>query len=185
MGKSLDLTNQRFGSLIALHRAPNKGSKTYWLCQCDCGNQKEVQTGHLTSGAIQNCNHCNDRFCLNCGVKLERGQYKYCSNKCQRSYERKEYVDQVNSGLQDGLKGKKVSDSIRTYLFEKYNSSCQKCGWNKENPITGKVPLEIHHKDGDKTNNKIDNLELLCPNCHSLTPNYKFLNSLKYKEKQL
>ncbi len=35
------------------------------------------------------------------------------------------------------------------------------------------IPLEIHHIDGDNTNNKMDNLQLLCPNCHALTNNYR------------
>jgi predicted HNH restriction endonuclease len=38
-------------------------------------------------------------------------------------------------------------------------------------------PLEIHHKDGSKKNNSEDNLDLLCPNCHSLTFNYNLATS--------
>ena len=36
-----------------------------------------------------------------------------------------------------------------------------------------KIMLEIHHVDGDRTNNSFDNLQLLCPNCHALTDNWK------------
>jgi predicted HNH restriction endonuclease len=43
-------------------------------------------------------------------------------------------------------------------------------------PITGNIPLQIHHIDGDATNNKEENLQLLCPNCHTLTENYGSLN---------
>lgn len=43
--------------------------------------------------------------------------------------------------------------------------------------MTGKVPLEIHHIDGNYLNNNISNLQVLCPNCHSLTSNYKALNN--------
>ena len=60
--------------------------------------------------------------------------------------------------------------------MDKYNCSCQECGWNKVHPITGNVPLQIHHIDGDCTNNKEENLQLLCPNCHTLTENYGSLN---------
>jgi len=35
------------------------------------------------------------------------------------------------------------------------------------------VPLELNHKDGDHGNNSKGNLELLCPNCHALTPHYR------------
>jgi hypothetical protein len=38
MGLALDLTNYRFGRLVAISKAPSRNGKTYWLCQCDCGN---------------------------------------------------------------------------------------------------------------------------------------------------
>lgn len=41
------------------------------------------------------------------------------------------------------------------------------------------LPLEVHHKDGNKRNNKLENLEILCPNCHSLTDTYKNKNIKK------
>lgn len=34
------------------------------------------------------------------------------------------------------------------------------------------IPLELHHKDGDPKNNALENLELLCPNCHAQTDNH-------------
>ena len=191
MPKALDLTNKKFGKLTAIKKVQSRNGNTYWLCQCECGNQKEIQTSNLTSGATLSCgcltkNPNKEIYCLNCGTKLNKNQYKYCSIKCQHSFERQKYMDNVNRGVEDGLKKTgnttKVSDSIRSYLFEKYNNKCQLCGWGMINPATGKTPLEIHHKDGDKTNNKEYNLQLLCPNCHSLTPNYKYLNSQKYKE---
>jgi hypothetical protein len=53
---------------------------------------------------------------------------------------------------------------------------CCKCGWHKINKTSGKIPLEINHIDGDSTNNVESNLELICPNCHSLTSTYRGLN---------
>lgn len=35
------------------------------------------------------------------------------------------------------------------------------------------IPLELHHVDGDRKNNNLENLELWCPNCHSTTDNYR------------
>lgn len=47
---------------------------------------------------------------------------------------------------------------------------CEVCG-NRE-WLGEPIPLELHHKDGDRKKNELDNLQLLCPNCHSLTDNY-------------
>ena len=45
---------------------------------------------------------------------------------------------------------------------------CKRKTWMNQ-PIT----LEVHHIDGDNTNNVIENLKLLCPNCHSYTDNWR------------
>lgn len=51
---------------------------------------------------------------------------------------------------------------------------CEECGISEYN---GKpLRLELHHKDGNRKNNKLENLEMLCPNCHSQTDNYRFKN---------
>lgn len=55
---------------------------------------------------------------------------------------------------------------------------CKLTTWLNE-PIT----LELHHKDGDKLNNDLDNLQLLCPNCHSLTENWRGRNNGNGKAK--
>ena len=59
-----------------------------------------------------------------------------------------------------------------TKLKENYKEAkCECCGLTEwlNQPIT----LELHHKDGNHSNNELDNLELLCPNCHSYTENWR------------
>lgn len=57
-------------------------------------------------------------------------------------------------------------------MLKKHDYKCEKCGWGEINPFTNKTPLQIHHIDGNSLNNKEENLQLLCPNCHSLTENF-------------
>ena len=113
--------------------------------------------------------------CKNCGEPISTKR-TFCSNECCNEFKHKINVEKWKNGEIDGIRGYGVSRSIRRYLFEKYNNKCSKCGWGEINTYTNKVPLEVHHKDGDYTNNNEDNLELLCPNCHSLTPTYKATN---------
>ena len=88
-----------------------------------------------------------------------------------------EYIESWQQGDENGLTGEYgISKRIRRYLFEKYDNKCQICGWGEVNSFTQTVPLEIHHIDGDYTNNKEENLQLLCPNCHSLTETHKSHN---------
>ncbi|MBT6052625.1 MAG: HNH endonuclease [Candidatus Scalindua sp.] len=54
-------------------------------------------------------------------------------------------------------------------------NKCMICGqppiWNNQ-----KLVLELHHVDGDKLNNRLSNLKIICPHCHSQTPNFRGKN---------
>ena len=71
------------------------------------------------------------------------------------------------------------SNKVRIRLLrEGYKlHQCECCGLTEwlGNPI----PLELHHKDGNRYNNQIDNFELLCPNCHAFTESYRGKNCAK------
>lgn len=47
--------------------------------------------------------------------------------------------------------------------------------------LNNPIPLEVHHIDGDRLNNELSNLQLLCPNCHALTDNYRGKNIINKK----
>ena len=52
---------------------------------------------------------------------------------------------------------------------------CEKCGNSKW--LGQEIPLELHHINGDNLDNRLENLQLLCPNCHALTDNYRGHNT--------
>ena len=49
---------------------------------------------------------------------------------------------------------------------------CEQCGWAKRTK-DGYLPLEFDHINGDRRDNRLENLRILCPNCHSLTSNHR------------
>ncbi len=113
-----------------------------------------------------------------CGREVVGPEGRFFSNQCQQEFEHREYIERWHAGLELGAKGSLggVSNHIRRYLLEKYNKRCSECGWAKRHPITRKVPLEEDHINGDASDTREANLRLLCPNCHSLTPNFRNLN---------
>jgi hypothetical protein len=68
------------------------------------------------------------------------------------------------------LKNKLIEDGLKENKCEICNNS----SWNKQI-----IPLELHHIDGDNSNNKIENLQIICPNCHAQTDNYRNRNKPK------
>lgn len=115
--------------------------------------------------------------CKNCGNSLKKIEQKYCSYQCQNDFQRKEKVADWLNGKNNGMRGKTATAKwIKWHLINENGEQCFQCGWNERNVHTGNIPIELNHKDGDFTNNNIDNLELLCPNCHALTPSYKGAN---------
>lgn len=81
--------------------------------------------------------------------------------------------------LEEYLKESKdiQSNKVRIRLIEEgyKEHKCECCGLSE---WLGKpIPLELHHKDGDRDNDVIENYSLLCPNCHALTDSYRGKNS--------
>ena len=105
-------------------------------------------------------------LCKNCGKILRKRSSKvYCSNSCQQEFQ---WANRPLSNCRDPR-------AIRQYLIRTRGHQCEECQysrWTKDRLI----PLEVDHVDGNHTNNTEENLKLLCPNCHALTPTFKARN---------
>ncbi len=108
--------------------------------------------------------------CLHCGKQHTSPNKhsvhgKFCSIQCQQDFKMNESVDN----------GKASPRTLKRFLLKEHGNKCWSCGiteWNKK-PIV----LELEHIDGNSDNNSLDNLSILCPNCHSQTPTYKAKNT--------
>ena len=65
-------------------------------------------------------------------------------------------------------------DTIRKRILIEQNNACNKCKLSEW--LGKKIILELEHIDGNHYNNERNNLEMLCPNCHSLTPTWRGRN---------
>lgn len=59
---------------------------------------------------------------------------------------------------------------------------CELCGWAKK-AADGRLPLELDHINGDRHDNRLVNLRVLCPNCHSLQATHRGKNRNKNTKK--
>jgi 5-methylcytosine-specific restriction endonuclease McrA len=70
--------------------------------------------------------------------------------------------------------GARTTDThrLKRRLIEEgiFEARCTGCGLDRW--LEGPIPLQLDHIDGDRTNNLLENLRLLCPNCHALTDTY-------------
>lgn len=136
----------------------------------------------------------NNTQCSNCKVEIYRRpkdllqNNKFCSNcvsnnranaaRLKAENIHKNYILRWSQNLECGWIGqtRQLSRHIRKYMLNKYNSTCSKCGWNEKHPIDGLPLVEINHIDGNPENCKENNLEVICPNCHSKTYNFRARN---------
>ncbi len=74
------------------------------------------------------------------------------------------------------LKKRLISEGLK-------RACCEECGWDKITP-DGYQPLELDHINGDHFDNRIENLRILCPNCHSLKPTHRGRNQKRASSKR-
>lgn len=128
------------------------------------------------------------------GLKPSRGNYKVVTNKMKKLSI--DYSHFLGQGWNTGLKfvpnqpqplsrilvknSTYQSHKLKKRLFKEnvFEEKCKLCGW-RERSVDGRIPLELDHINGIATDNRLTNLRILCPNCHSLQPTHRGLNRVK------
>lgn len=137
--------------------------------------------------------------CKFCGK--ETNNPKYCSSSCAAKYNNVLYPKRIknkkcrtcdnlivsqNTFCPDcifkeiytkrvtNIKDAKTNKTIKNILINDRGYKCEIC--KIENWMGKSITLELHHIDGNSDNSDESNLQILCPNCHSQTDNYRAKN---------
>lgn len=114
-------------------------------------------------------------------IKLYNINIDHFTGQCWNTGDKYKFNGKIIQ-LEEILKGEHPdykSSSLRIRLIRNdiKENKCEMCGiveWNN-----AKISLHLHHIDGDNTNHKLENLKILCPNCHSQTDTFGAKNSQK------
>lgn len=176
------------GELIITNRADQK------FCSTGCaakynnpGRTQSLETRIKISNSLRlgegeyTVKH-KEEFCLYCKMKLKPTSNKYCNNTCAAKHKEEILVQQWLNNKIPGYhnsNGYTLLSAVRSWVFERAKHKCEECGCDKINPHTGKSVLQIDHTDGDASNARPENLKVLCPTCHAMTPTYGYIGKRK------
>ena len=160
---------QKCGELFT----PQKGLLNY--CSLQCRNSRTFTKEAKLKKSIKSKKAWDDG-------RMDVNDYSVINNDPTKIEKSKETW--INKYLKEREEGTLHSwDTIRKYHFIQKNYTCEVCGTHEWNGET--TPLELHHIDGDLTNNTDENLQVVCPNCHAQTPNYRGRNIDNRTDKDL
>lgn len=90
-------------------------------------------------------------------------------------YRRAKRMNDLRDVLVNGSRVQSYGLKKRLILAGIKKAECELCGWSQVSP-DGRIPVELDHINGDRYDNRLENLRVLCPNCHSLQPTHRGRN---------
>lgn len=99
--------------------------------------------------------------CAWCGTEMQRKRYKNGDLEAWTNYEKRKYCDRSCMAAAFDSRESKSTNWVTCHYHArklKPDGPCERCGSTRS--------VLVHHRDGDYTNNKIENLERLCKSCH-------------------
>lgn len=116
----------------------------------------------MKTGQTQPCAHCGQPvYRPSCQLRKSKTSLYFCNRSCRASYFNKDRSGENHPNWKDG------GNTYRNILSRSGATSiCRRCG------LTDARVLAVHHLDGDRSNNAVENLVWMCHNCHFLIHHY-------------
>lgn len=111
-----------------------------------------------------------NRYLALMGIEYSGNQSGKGTQKKRPKMTLAEYLENSQDIQTNKIRKKILEENLKPH-------KCERCGL--ETWLDSPIPLEVHHKDGNRTNNTLENFELLCPNCHAFTDSYRGKNCKK------
>lgn len=152
--------------------------RNYKYCSCSC------RTIYFHKNGIVN-NFKTGRYapkkCKICGTLTKS---IYCSEECELENDKLLRIEKLKSGNYSSTPYSGRT-TLKRALVDIRGYKCESCGLDKWKDVD--IPLTVHHIDGNACHNILENLKLLCWNCHSITDNFsrrnkKSTRSYRYKK---
>lgn len=116
-------------------------------------------------------------ICLNCNTEfvVSYNGAKFCSNKCNGEYVKAKKLEHYLNNQSEYCNANKGVKFLKQHILKEQNNCCDICG-NKNEWNNKSIVFVLDHINGDASNNRRENLRLICPNCDSQLDTYKSKN---------
>ena len=147
IGQAKDLTFQRFGKLTAQYRTENKGTRTMWVCTCDCGTIKPIPAQDLTQGKTISCG------CVNRQKASERMLQYNIDNQSIKIGDKFGNLEVIEHA---GLKGQKSRDKRESWYLCKCECGSKPKEYRGNDLVSGNtISCGCIHSSGERQIQKI------------------------------
>jgi len=158
MNKTTDINCLKCGKLASVPTIETKRGNGKF-CSQSCASSYNTKK-YYESKKILNvvCNYCAKKFYRPPSKMKSKSGWYFC---CRRHKDLAQRLGGCKEIQPDHYGNGKCS--YRAIALREYDNKCMRCGYD-----THSAAIIVHHRDRDRTNNTLDNLEILCCNCHAI-----------------